>query len=120
MKQKIIKWLKARNEYSLLIYAFGIWVSYPFIARVFDPTTVSLDPIYIQLNLYAAVGLCISVTFTWIVIKAIWPGFCTYFETEFTNDFKELEKWQKIVISLFLYCFFVWVMVMLSQNILIK
>lgn len=120
MKKKIIHWLKGKNEYSLLIYAIILWVGYPFIARMIDPTTIGLDPVYIQLNIYAAIALSISITFTWLVIKAVWPGICTYFENVFINDFNELEKWQRVCISLFLYFFLLWSMVVLSQNILIK
>lgn len=89
---------------ALLIF----WLS-PIVLRWLDPTAGVYDAGVIQSLSVAAIYVLIIVTAASVGLKVNFPHVFKYFNQDegFNLDYKLLTKWQKIRLSLFLYCFYI-------------
>jgi hypothetical protein len=100
MKKNALKFLK---EYTALIMALVVFFAFPYIVRLWDPTAGSYDAGVLQVIVMATVQFAIYQAITWSVVKNIWPAIGVYMKSFFNNDFLNLEPWQRIMFSLFVY-----------------
>ena len=105
------------GEYILLTMAVLLFLVSPFLLRCYDPTAGTFDVGVLQVNITSIISLFIFCSVSWLMLKVIWPDLRNFFENEFGDAFKSLTSWQKILTSLFVYCFIVLVLVMLNQAI---
>ena len=115
---KIIKyWVNAYKEYLLIIIAILLFFLSPYVFRMIDPTAGVYDIGVLQNNITAIISLLIFQVVAWNVLCFIWPSIHTYFDKHFVNDFNRLIPWQKIAVSVLLYCFLIHCLVTLSKSI---
>jgi hypothetical protein len=89
---------------AILIFWFS-----PVALRWLDPTAGIYDAGVLQsLSVAAIYVLCIN-TAAWLGVRVVFPFVFNYFNNPlgFNLDYKALDEWQKIRLSLCLYCFFV-------------
>lgn len=113
----LTKTIRQHSEYLLLVTAMFLFLVSPFILRWYDPTAGTFDIGVLQVNITSIISLLIFCSVSWLMLKAIWPDLRIFFENEFGTAFKSLTSWQKILTSLFVYCFIILVLVMLNQAI---
>lgn len=105
------------GEYILLATAILLFLVSPFLLRCYDPTAGTFDVGVLQVNITSIISLFIFCSVSWLMLKVIWPDLRHFFENEFGAAFTSLTSWQKVITSLFIYCFIVLVLVMLNQAI---
>ncbi|MBB6126974.1 hypothetical protein [Mucilaginibacter lappiensis] len=95
------------TEYIGITVALLLLLIFPPIIRLYDPTAAPIDAGALSGILLAVVSVLIFLSVTWWFIRAIWPVFAEYSNTDFTTDFKNLQPWQKIKIYMGFYSFVV-------------
>ena len=111
----LLNWLKKQNEYIPLFAAVLIFWLSPYLLRAIDPTAGSYDVGVLQVNITAIIAFCIFQAIVWMALKVNWCAIRTYFETQFTTDFKTLTSWQKISVCLSVYFLLLYALVLLSR-----
>lgn len=101
--QGVVKRFRNHHEELTLLIAFLLFFLSPPFFRLFDPTAGSYDAGVLQLIILAIVALCVFQSFTWLVMRIVWPSIRAYLENDFVFDFNTLQPWQKITVSLFVY-----------------
>lgn len=121
MLNQLTTWLRAlahqHREYLLIIAAVLSFFLSKIIFRMLDPTTGVYDIGVLQNNVTAVISLLIFQFTTWKVLCHIWPDLRTYFETKFSEDFNDLQPWQKLKLSAFVYFSYIAALVFLSKTI---
>nr|WP_213488817.1 hypothetical protein [Mucilaginibacter sp. Bleaf8] len=116
-KTTLIHWLKKHNEYLPLLIAVLLFYFSPYALRMLDPTAGTYDVGVLQVELLAVIYFCIVQAVVWMALKVNWLPLRDYFENEFANHFKNLSPWQKMCVSLFVYFFLMFSLVILSRAI---
>jgi hypothetical protein len=118
--KKIVEFLKGiyaewREEFFSIPLALIIFFASPFMLRAVDPTAGVYDSGVLQIILFATICLLVFNGLAWMGVKQVFPEIFQYFQNAFKIDFKSLEPWQKIKISLFIWALFLAFFVFLSR-----
>ncbi len=114
--KKIIQIFKEwKEEFFSIPLSLIIFFISPYFLRWLDPTTGTYDAGIFQIIIFATISLLMYNGLTWMGIKQVFPEIFTYFQDKFKTDFQQLEPWQKIKISLFIWAFFLLCFVFLSR-----
>ncbi len=124
MKNRLIHYLKDLWDYVKVwreLSSIGIglllWMKSHVLLRYIDPTSATYDAGVFQLVLFATISLFVLHGVVRILMKLIWPSMDNYLRIEFTNDFKTIEKWQKLKLSAFIFFAFLLSAVLLAKAI---
>lgn len=90
------------------------WIS-PSLLRFIDPTAATYDAGIFQVILFTIIQFLTYNMVAWIVIRLTFPSVFNYFQKLFINDFKSIQIWHKLVLSLSLYCFLLLELAILSR-----
>lgn len=115
MKSTTIKFFK---EYAALFAALVLFLASPYIIRIFYPTAGAYDPGVLQLQAITIFTYAVYQAITWSITKGIWPAIGKYMKSGFNNDFLNLEPWQKIKVSLFVFFSILALLVLLSKGLM--
>lgn len=108
-------WLKKQNEYLPMIIAVLVFYVSPYVLRAIDPTAGTYDVGVLQVIILTIIMFCVFQSVVWMALKVNWLSIRCYFEDRFSTDFKTLQPWQKIVISLCVYFSLLFALVLLSR-----
>jgi hypothetical protein len=112
MKARTIQFLK---EHAAILFALVSFFIYPYVIRLFDETAATYDAGVLQIPVVTIIMFTIFQWAVWQVVNNLWPELGKYFKNEFNNDFKSLEKWQRVKASLFVYFSLFAALVILSR-----
>jgi hypothetical protein len=113
--EKFFKFLMSWNELLTIPLGLALWYYAPVIMRMsgFDETAGSYDGAVLMKIIFAIVAMAIISGFAWIFIKLAFPEVYKYLDNvlgdnleEVYND-KNLSKWQRSVIVLWLLSLYV-------------
>ncbi len=102
----ILRW----NQFWVVPLGLILIYYTPWIMRVsgYGPTAGEFDPVFLLKPIYAIFYVSILSGFAWLFFKITFPTLYKYVEDFMITDFKTLEPWQKISISLFVVFFYLW------------
>jgi hypothetical protein len=92
-----------REEFFSIPLALIIFGLSPYFLRWIDPTAGTYDAGIFQIIIFATVSLLLYNGLAWMGVKQVFPETFDYFQNGFKIDFKALEPWQKIKVSLFIW-----------------
>jgi hypothetical protein len=115
MKKTIGIFKEWREEFFSIPLALIIFFVSPYVLRWIDPTAGTYDSGIFQIILFATISLLIYNGLAWMGVKQVFPEIFFYFQNAFKIDFKTLEPWQKIKVSLFIWALFLASFVFLSR-----
>jgi len=98
--KKIVLFFKKHPEILFLAAAMIVWILSTPVLRFFDETAGVFDAGIFQIPIFAVIEYCIYGSTAWFTLKILFPTIRKYLQNEFKNDFKELTKWQKSLLSL--------------------
>lgn len=104
----IVETLLNWNQFWSIPLALALVYYTPWIMRVsgFDPTVGEMDGALLFKPIFAMVYVLLLSGVSWIYTKMVFPALYKYKNEFFKTDFKNLEPWQKILVSLFVPFFF--------------
>ncbi len=105
--ETLLKW----NQFWSIPLGLVLIFYTPWIMRVsgFDPTVGEMDSSLLFKPIFAIVFVSLCSGASWIFTRIAFPGLYKYIEDFFKEDFKTLEPWRKILVSLFVPLFYLWV-----------
>ena len=83
-----------------------------------NPENAPIDNAVVQIIPFTFIQFSIYLSLSWLFLGIIFGTFKKYLISEMKNDFKSLEKWQKIVISYTVFFLLLLSMVVLSTALL--
>ena len=95
---------------SILIFILSI----PFL-RWLDPTAAVFDAGKFQFIIMPAIMLFSFLAIAWIMLGVVFGHYKEYLKTTMKNDFNDLEKWQRIRLTYFIFFFLVFLLVLLAK-----
>lgn len=110
-------YVKVWRELSSIGIGLLLWMKSHVLLRWIDPTSATYDAGVFQLVLFATISLFVLHGVVRILMKLIWPSMDNYLRIEFANDFKTIEKWQKLKLSVFIFFAFLLSAVLLAKAI---
>lgn len=110
-------YVKVWRELSSIGIGLLLWMKSHVLLRWIDPTSATYDAGVFQLVLFATISLFVLHGVVRILMKLIWPSMDNYLRNEFANDFKTIEKWQKLKLSVFIFFAFLLSAVLLAKAI---
>jgi hypothetical protein len=115
--RKLLAILKEWKEelWGIPVACLLLFVVGPKLIQWVDPTAGLYDAGIMQVILFAIIALLIYNGVAWLGIKQIFPEVFDYFQKEFATDFKNLEKCQKLKVSVLLYLAFLAALVVLTR-----
>lgn len=106
---------KSLKEYSALIVVVVLFFASNYILRWIDPTAGTYDAGVLQIINLTLVMLAVFQLVGWSIYRTIWPDLGTYMKHFFTEDFKALQPWERIRLALFVWCFYIGILALLSR-----
>jgi hypothetical protein len=108
-----MNWKNYINELIGIPLVFLLFWFSPIVLRWLDPTAGVYDAGVLQSLIVAAIFLLTSHTLSNGGLAVVFPKVFKYFNNDygFNKEFEKLTEWQRIRLSLFLYCFFMAVFV---------
>jgi len=124
MKTKIIEFLKRVNakiiwfvkdwsEFWAVIPALFLFLYFPQILRMVDPTAGGYDIGYLGKFVLALVFLLLIIAFVWVGIRYNFPTLFKYGDGGLENDWKTLTPWQRMLVYFSVSSFYILVSVLL-------
>ena len=113
----IFNWIKKYPEILSIPIGIMIWEMIRNILRT-NPENAPIDNGVVQIIPFTFIQFSIYLSLAWLFLGIIFGTFKKYLITEMKNDFKELSKWKKIVISYGVFFLLLLSMVALSTALL--
>lgn len=108
---------KKIKEHSALITVVVLFFVSAKVLRWIDPTAGVFDAGVLQVINLTLVKYAVYTMITWSSFKVLWPDLGHFLKFYFADNFKSLTPWQKNCTSIFVYCFLLLVLVILSSSI---
>lgn len=116
MLKKFIEILKEwKEEFWSIPLAFLLFFLSPYFLRWLDPTAGTYDAGVFQIILFASISLLVFNGLSWFGVKMVFPEIFNYFQNKFKNDFNQLNQWERVKVSLFVFSLFLAALVLLAR-----
>lgn len=100
MNEKFKKWLK---ENSMIVVLLGLFFLVPYLLRMVDETAAAFDAGILHSIILVCVVYAIFQACTWSVVKTIWPDIGRYFRYWFADEYRKMDKKNRMYIALGIY-----------------
>jgi len=101
--KKLIRFLVVWNEFLSIPLALLLWFYSPTLLRLFDPTAGVYDSAVLQQIIFAIIAVLIFHGLAWFLLKLTFPEIYRFLDDDFEEHFSNLQKWQKLKLSLLLF-----------------
>ena len=118
--KKIISFFKKYPELLSIPIALIAWKMSIYILRYLDPTSGVYDAGIFQIPIFSVIQFFVFVSIAWITLKIIFGTLRKYLETDFKDDFKKLDRWQKIKLSYAVFFALVFILSYLAHTLVTK
>lgn len=108
---------KTLKENAALITVVVLFFASAKVLRWLDPTAGVFDAGVLQVINLTLVKYAVYTMITWSSFKVLWPDLGHFLKYYFKDNFKLLTPWQKNCTSIFVYCFLLLVVVILSSSV---
>lgn len=105
--KKLLSFLTLWDGFWSVPLAFILFLLCEYLGRwFFGAGFGAYDPATFQAAIMAAVILIFTNTVVQFAIKFNFPAFWDVYHNSFCDTFQNLQSWQKIAFTVFMYCFF--------------
>ena len=100
----IKKFFKRNPELLTFPITFGIWYGMGWLINFFRPEEEPFPLVFIQDILFTTMKVAVYISAGWYIFKLIYGTFTRYLLSDnFKEDFKTLNSWQKILITIIVF-----------------
>ena len=99
----LLKWLLKWNELWLAFGLLALWPMFTNGLMRMDPTSAALDLGVLHITYVAAISYAVLKGVVWVTLRLDFPFLWAYLEEELISDFKLMEPWKRVTISLAAY-----------------
>jgi len=113
LKAKVLWFIKDWSEFWAVIPALILFLYFPQILRMIDPTAGGYDVGYLGKFVLTLVFLLLISAFVWVGIRYNFPTLFKYGDSLFNEDWKTLTPWQRMLVYFSVSSFYILVSVLL-------